>query len=127
MSQEVEKVFGSQNMLKRGMMDWKRSLTPLILGPSFRKAKLEGAKTVPPMWFEVSAIAGRRPVFVRPSTRVLNSPGRNWMMVAIFGGGMSRLSTPWITPFVPNWARSVNIRLSVGVGERTISMAIMRL
>lgn len=25
------------------------------------------------------------------------------MISADFGGGIRRLSTPWITPFVPNW------------------------
>lgn len=74
----------------------------LILGPSFWKAKFDGAKRVPPTWLEVSLMALRRPVFVRPSSRVLNSPGRNWMISATLGGGMRRLSTPWITPLVPN-------------------------
>jgi hypothetical protein len=67
---------------------------PLILGPSFWKAKFDGANKVPPTCVEVSLMALRRPVLRRPSSRVLNSPGRNWMMSADFGGGMRRLSTP---------------------------------
>jgi hypothetical protein len=73
----------------------------LILGPSFLKAQLEGAKNVPPSWGAV-ARASRSPVLVRPRVRVLNSPGRSSIILYAGGGGRRRESTPWITPLLPN-------------------------
>ena len=74
----------------------------LILGPSFLKAKLEGAKNVPPVC-AVVFIFSKIPVFVRPSVRVLNSVGKRSMIFTTLGGGKMMLSTPWMTPLVPNW------------------------
>lgn len=47
----------------------------------------------------------KRPVFSRASWRVENSPGRSSMILRAGGGGRRRESTPWITPFVPNYER----------------------
>jgi hypothetical protein len=73
----------------------------LIRGPSFLNAKFEGAKMVPPSWGE-DVMASKRPVFSRPSWRVLNSVGRKEMILRASGGGRMMESTPWITPLDPN-------------------------
>lgn len=72
----------------------------LIFGPSFTKARFEGAKKVPPVWVVVSLRDEKRPVFVRASSRVLNSVGTRLMMLATLKGGMRILSMPWMTPLV---------------------------
>lgn len=48
-------------------------------------------------------MAEKRPVLMRASWRVLNVPGRSSIIFVAGGGGRRRESTPWITPFVPNW------------------------
>jgi hypothetical protein len=71
-------------------------------GPSFWNAKFEGANKVPPSCgCAVLLILSNRPVLPRPSSSVLNSPGRREMMEATLGGGMRRESMPWTTPLVP--------------------------
>jgi hypothetical protein len=69
-------------------------------------AKFEGAKRVPPSWWD-SAMALKRPVFSRPRLRVLNSPGRSSIILRAGGGGRRMESTPWITPLLPNWRELV--------------------
>lgn len=60
---------------------------------------------MPPAWLSVLLIALSKPVFVSASSSVLNSPGSRLIIVAAFGGGTMMLSTPWITPLVPNWTQ----------------------
>jgi hypothetical protein len=63
---------------------------------------LDGAKKVPPAWVEVSLIMSKRPVLVRPNSKVLKASERKLRVSDAMKGGKRTWSRPCTTPFVAN-------------------------
>lgn len=90
-------------------MPWWEKRKALMCKPRCSKALLEGAKMVTRL--SASSRVAARPVFRRPSVKVLNWVGTMVKRERAGGGGRRMESMPWIRPFEAVYSVSIIVLL----------------